>query len=128
VSSVLSIDGAGVVVERVVDGGKEIVRAEFPVVLTVVKSPQRLRIPTLEGIIESFERPVARLGAGEIGADAGRCGLKGSPTRVRKVFTPSVHAKVRFLEGSAEEKARAFCDILADRNVIKGGKSSGEAV
>jgi electron transfer flavoprotein beta subunit len=86
----------------------------------VVKSQQRLRIPMLEGIIESFERPVVRLGAGDIGADLGRCGLKGSPTRVKKVFTPSIHAKVRFLEGSAEEKARGLCKVLAERNFLRG--------
>jgi electron transfer flavoprotein beta subunit len=126
VSSVLSADRTAIVVERNVDGGKETVRAEFPAVLTVVKSLQRLRMPTLEGIIESFERPVARLGAGDIGADAGRCGLKGSPTRVKKVFTPSVHAKVRFLEGSAEEKALGLCEILADRNLIKDRNAPGE--
>jgi electron transfer flavoprotein alpha/beta subunit len=123
VSSVLSVERAGVVVERVVDGGKEIVRVSFPAVLTVVKSPQRLRIPTLEGIIESFERPVVRFGAREIGADTDRCGLKGSPTRVKTVFTPSVHAKVRFLEGSVEEKALGLCRVLADRNVLKDGSA-----
>jgi electron transfer flavoprotein alpha/beta subunit len=114
----VSIEQTGIVVERMVDGGREIVRAAFPAVLTVVKAPQRLRIPSLDGIIESFDRPVVRLGAREIGADAGRCGLKGSPTRVKKVFTPSIHAKVQFLEGSAEEKARGLLEILKERSVL----------
>ena len=101
-----------IVVERMIENGKEIVEAEYPVLLTVVKAAQRLRIPTLEGMIKSFDIPVHRLGVQDIGADSSRCGLKGSPTRVKKVFSPKLDSKVKFIEGSIDEKAKKFISIV----------------
>lgn len=101
-----------IVVERMIENGKEIVEAEYPVLLTVVKAAQRLRIPTLEGMIKSFDIPVHRLGVQDIGADSSRCGLKGSPTRVKKIFSPKLDSKVKFIEGSIGEKAKKFISIV----------------
>ncbi|HEB32239.1 MAG TPA: electron transfer flavoprotein subunit beta/FixA family protein [Spirochaetes bacterium] len=113
VTGVLAVEGGSIVVERMTDNGKEIVECEYPVVFTVVKAAQRLRIPTLDGMMRSFDIPVTRYGAREIGADPGRCGLKGSPTRVKKVFSPKHLSKVKLIEGSIEEKAKEFVRIIS---------------
>lgn len=119
VSSIVSAGNGGVVVERMIEGGLEVMRSDFPVLLTIVKAPRRLRIPTLDGIIASLNVPVRRMGASDIGAQASLCGLKGSPTRVKKVFTPAVHSKIRFFEGSAEEKARGFAELLREKGIAR---------
>ncbi len=112
VEDVVKVDGVSVVVERMMDSGREVVEVQLPAVLTVVKAKRRLRMPTLKGVLRSFELGVCRLGFSDIDAEHSLCGLEGSPTRVRKVFSPRRHAKVRFLAGGAEETAKQLLEIL----------------
>jgi electron transfer flavoprotein alpha/beta subunit len=112
VTNVMAAEPGRVVAERMIENGKEIVECGYPVVFTVVKASERLRIPTLDRMISSFSIPVTRYGASDIGADPDRCGLKGSPTRVKKVFSPKKLARVKFIEGSIEEKAKEFIRII----------------
>ncbi len=107
-----------IVVERMLDNGKEIVRAGYPVLITVVKAEQRLRMPTLNGLISSFDVRVQKLGVSDIGADPQRCGLNGSPTRVKKIFTPKQRSRVMLIQGSIEEKAKGFVDILHEKGIL----------
>jgi electron transfer flavoprotein beta subunit len=107
-----------IVVERMLDNGKEIVRSGYPVLITVVKAERRLRMPTLDGLVTSFDVRVRKLGVFDIGADIQRCGLKGSPTRVKKIFTPKQRARVMLIKGSIEEKAKGFVDILHEKGIL----------
>jgi electron transfer flavoprotein beta subunit len=119
VIDVREISEDGVVVERAVDGGREVVEARFPAALTVVKAKKRLRIPTIDGIISSFGKKVMRFGPDDIGADPERCGLKGSPTRVKRIFAPSADSTVTFLEGSIDEKACRFVEIIRKKGLLR---------
>ena len=107
-----------IVVERMLDNGKEIVRSGYPVLITVVKAERRLRMPTLDGLLTSFDLRVQKLGVSDIGADIQRCGLKGSPTRVKKIFTPKQRSRVMLIQGSIEEKAKGFVDILHGEGIL----------
>ncbi len=117
VQSVRKVDERGMVVERMVDNGRQIVEVDFPVALTVVKAHKRLRMPSLAGIMDSFGKPVQRLGSGDIGVDVSKCGLSGSPTRVKKIFSPKHQTAVHFIEGSSEEMAHGFLVILKKEGV-----------
>jgi len=117
VQSIKRVDEKGLVVERMVDSGRQVVEVDFPAALTVVKARKRLRMPSLSGIIDSFGKPLARLGSGDIGVDVSKCGLSGSPTRVKKIFSPKHQSAVRFIEGSSEEMAHGFLEILKQEGV-----------
>jgi electron transfer flavoprotein beta subunit len=119
VQRVVDIGERTIVVERMLDNGHELVRVDYPAVLTVTKAPQRLRMPSLGLIISSFDRSVVRLGVEEIEADVSRCGLKGSPTRVKKVFPPKVHSSVQFLGESHEEAAAEAVRIIREKGLIE---------
>lgn len=118
VTEVREITPAGIVVERAADGFREVVGTGFPSLLTVVRAEKRLRMPTIEGIVSSFSREVETAGPGKIGAAPDRCGLKGSPTRVKKIFSPSMGNRVNFIEGSTEEKASGFVDVLKGKGFL----------
>lgn len=117
VQKVVEIGEAHLVVERMIDNGREVMRVDFPAVLTVTKASQRLRMPCFDSIIASFDRTVERLGARDIGADPSRCGLKGSPTRVKKVFSPKVHSSVQILGDSVEEAAEQAVSVLRKKGL-----------
>ncbi len=105
VQSIVEVSTGAIVVERMIDNGRQTVRADYPVLLSVTKAKQRLRMPNMATVIKSFDIPVQRIGADDIKADVEKCGLKGSPTRVKKIFSPKVHSDVQFLGESVEEAA-----------------------
>jgi len=119
VNDILEIDNKHIIVERMIDNGKEIVKVDYPIVLTVVKAKNRLRMPCLNGILRSLDEKIFRFGSEDIGIEKEKCGLKGSPTRVKKIFCPEGHSKVRFLEGSNTEKAKLFIDILQQKGIVR---------
>jgi electron transfer flavoprotein beta subunit len=118
VTGVRSIQDDRIVVERMIDSGREVVSSSFPVALTVVKAKKRLRMPRFTTIIDSFDTRVVRLGADDIDADTERCGLKGSPTRVKKVFSPKQHTSVQYMEGSAAEQAKLLVGLFREKGIV----------
>jgi electron transfer flavoprotein beta subunit len=120
VQTVLQVKNGLILVERMIEKGTQTVEVGIPAVLTVVKAQKRLRMPCLSGIIRSFGKPLKRFGAVDIGVDTSKCGLVGSPTRVKKIFSPKHQSKVRFIEGGREEMARGFIEMLKQEGVLGG--------
>jgi electron transfer flavoprotein beta subunit len=118
VQSIVEIEKERIVVERMIDNGKQIVAADFPVLLSVTKAKQRLRMPNMATVIKSFDIPVQRIGVEDIDADVEKCGLKGSPTRVKKVFSPKVHSDVQFFGESIEEAAAGAVTLFKNKGLI----------
>lgn len=80
----------GVIFERTVEGGFEKVKVTFPAMGTVVKGINEPGFPTLNGKIKAKATEVPMLGPADIDVPAGESGLKGSPTRVVKIFSPKL--------------------------------------
>jgi len=90
VSKIEEIGAGKVTAHRAIEGGHEIVEAPTPVMVSVVKEINQPRMPTLKGKIKAKKVDIPILKAEDIGADERRIGLKGSPTRVVKIFHPQV--------------------------------------
>lgn len=112
VQRIVEVGTRGIVVERMIDNGRQVVRVDYPALLSITKAKQRLRMPNLGAVIRSLDIPVQRLGPDDIKVDVEKCGLKGSPTRVKKVFPPKVHSDVQFLGESIEEAATGAVAIF----------------
>jgi len=119
VQDILKIEKDSIVLERMIDSGKQVVQVGFPALLTVVRAKKRLRIPSFKGIISSLDIPVRRLGFEDIHADEEKCGLSGSPTRVKKIFSPRGQSRVQFIEGSIEETAEGFVEVLKEKGLYE---------
>ncbi len=104
VSRILECGPRAVVVRRMIEEGYETLEAELPCVLTVVKEAAYPRLPTLRGKQRARAATVPVWGPEDIGAPAESLGLKGSPTRVVKVESPSLarHGDVRTPKDPAE--------------------------
>ena len=77
-----------ITIKRNVEGGYEIIRSPLPAVLTVeidLAKPRRASLPQL---IHSLRTGITIWGADTIRGDIQKLGLKGSPTWVRKIFSP----------------------------------------
>lgn len=98
VSKVKEIDLAGkkIVVERMLENGREIVQSTLPVLITVVKDINEPRLPSLLGIKKAAKTQIPTLTAKDIAVDENRIGLKGSPTWVTKIFSPEARGVEKY--------------------------------
>ena len=119
VSDFFEINDTGLTLERFTDYSREIVRVGIPSVLTIVKAKKRLRMPKLERLIYSFNVEIPTFSADYIKADKEKCGLKGSPTRVRKIFSPELNKVVKFIDGSINEKAEKLKEVFTNLGLLK---------
>ncbi len=90
VSKVQSVSAGAARVHRLTEEGVEILDMTMPGVLTVVKEVANPRLPTLRGKQKARATDVPTWTAAELPLEAGKLGLNGSPTRVVKIFRPTV--------------------------------------
>lgn len=115
------LDG-GLRVERLVEGGAEILWTPLPAVLTVVKEIAYPRLPTLRGKqrARAAEPPV--WGPDDIEAKAEWLGLKGSPTRVVKISKPQVARQGELIQikepVDVDRAAARLVEFLRERQII----------
>jgi electron transfer flavoprotein beta subunit len=118
VQKVLSCDEKSIQVERGIEGGYEIIEAQLPAVLTIDKSANEPRIPSMMGTMKALRREFVTLTAGELDLEEGMYGMDGSPTRVKKTFTPDPRKGGRMLSGEMDEMLRELVGILREEKII----------
>lgn len=99
-------------VERMMEEGFEIIEVPLPCLLTVVKEINEPRLPSLKGMMRSKAVKITTLGHKDLGLEAKKIGLDGSPTRVVKIFTPPPRIGGQMLEGETSEIASQLVDLL----------------
>jgi electron transfer flavoprotein beta subunit len=114
VGKVDSVDDGACRVHRLVETGYEVLEMDTPAVLTVVKEVADPRLPTLRGKQKAKKADVPRWGPDELEVDADRLGLKGSPTRVVKIFRPKVARECRKVAAVDEEAIAPAVDELVE--------------
>ncbi len=102
-----------IVVERLLEEGYARLATSLPVVLTVVKEINEPRLPSLKGKLAARKKEIPVLKAAELGADAERFGLVGSPTQVMKIFTPPKPSGGKKFTGEPAETVGALLAELA---------------
>lgn len=108
-----------ITVKREVDDGYEIVASKLPCVVTVTKPKFDPRYPTIKGKLAANRAVIPAIGPTDITIDLTRAGLKGSPTKVKKTFTPSVkQGGVVISEGSASASAKRLAELLTEAGTI----------
>jgi len=116
VSKVVSVDPAKktIVVERLIDGGRERVEGKLPALLTVVKDINKPRQPSILRMKKARNAEIPVWNAADIGAEPGKTGQKGSPTWVEKIFSPEQKSGGEVYEGDADELAGRIAELLIE--------------
>ncbi len=112
-------DDRSIVVERIVEGGYQVVEASLPAIVTVVREINEPRLPTLRGKIKAKSAEIETWTVADIGVDPKNVGLEGSPTRVVKVYSAKIARKGRIVSGEDPEKAvDELIKFLMERGLI----------
>lgn len=105
--------------ERVIEGGYQILETPCPVLLTCLKELNHPRIPTLKNCMAAFrEKDFHVWNAAHINAPIEKIGLKGSPTQVKRTFTPPPKGAGRVLTGDPAASIRQLLEFLQEKNIF----------
>ncbi|MBK5945147.1 nitrogen fixation protein FixA [Rhodobacter veldkampii DSM 11550] len=96
VSAIDSLDLAaqGIVVRRRSEGGVQVLRSKLPCLITMLEDTNTIRRGTVQDLLRAARADVTVWSAEQAGVeDPMKCGLRGSPTVVKRVFAPSPRAE-----------------------------------
>ena len=110
IGKVVSVDGGKARVQRLVEDGHEVLDVDLPAVLTVVKEIADPRLPTLRGKQKARKADIPAWGVDDLDVVPENLGLKGSPTRVVKIFRPSVTRECEMLQPTDGQSLEDACD------------------
>ncbi len=118
VRKIEKVDIGAMTVERMMDEGFDIVETKLPVFITVVKEINQPRLPSLKGKMKAKSLKVATLTAKDIGAEENFCGLKGSPTKVVRIFPPAPRGQREMLSGTVDQQVDLVAKKLKEQTLI----------
>ena len=107
-----------ITVERSIESGYEVIETGYPAVLTIDKAANEPRIPSMMGTMKALKKDFVTLTSSELTMQEGLYGMDGSPTRVKKTFTPEPRKGGRMLSGDMDESLRQLVNILREEKII----------
>lgn len=114
VRKIEEVDDKHIVAERLLEEGYEVIESPLPCLLTVVKEINNPRLPSLKGKMAAKKAQITTWSAKDLGCEAGKLGLEGSPTKVVKIFTPPAREGGEMLEGEPHEIVAQLVQKIKD--------------
>lgn len=120
VISVDDVDEKGITVTFNLDDCQETQRMEFPCLITIDKDAFTPRLPSYRRKKEVCQEGCITVytAADLPDLDESRCGLKGSPTQVERIFPPEKNTDKKMFEGSSEYLAGKLAALLKSKRFI----------
>jgi len=106
-------------VERRAEGGVQVLETKLPVLITMLEATNEMRRGSIESALAAAKAKVHVWNAAAVGIeDLTKCGLRGSPTIVKKVFAPGARSEKAAqlpVDGAPEAIAQAAIDAIFAR-------------
>ncbi|NKK91717.1 nitrogen fixation protein FixA [Rhizobium leguminosarum bv. viciae] len=127
VTKIVSIDPTSreLMVERHAESGTQMLKSTLPCLITVLEGVNAIRRGSLDDAFRAAGSPVLKWGAADAGiGEVTKCGLRGSPTVVKRVFAPGPRAEKAMQmdindKTLAEVAADTVAAILARQPVLE---------
>jgi electron transfer flavoprotein beta subunit len=104
-----------ITVERRAEGGIQVLRARLPCLITMLEGSNEMRRGSMADALRAARAEVVTWNAEAAGiTELPRCGLRGSPTVVKKIFAPSPRQEKAEMIGEAGMATRDLADGLID--------------
>ena len=113
-TEVVACDGKTIRIRKETVAGYEVLESAMPLVVSVTKTPSELRNPNVRLRLAANRAEIPVITAQDLEGiiDLTHCGLKGSPTRVKKSFTPVHDNNCTLIEAETLSEAGT---MLVDR-------------
>ena len=113
-------DKGTILVHRRAEGGVQVLESKFPVLITMLEATNEMRRGSVENALKAARAEIVTWNAEAVGIeDLTKCGLRGSPTIVKKVFAPTARTdKAEIVETAPnpETNATALIDAIFARS------------
>lgn len=111
-------DGDSVIVKRECDDGYYRIKMRMPCLITVTKPAYEPRMPTIKSKMAAKKARIHTIAAADLDIDLTHAGLKGSPTKVKKTFTPALKKSGIIIRKEADTAARELVRLLQSAKAI----------
>ncbi len=118
----ITLEDGSLVIKRLLEDGYSMLEVPMPCLITCVRELNTPRFPTIEGILDSFEREIevfdyeALKDSPLIQPDV--IGLKGSPTNVFKSFSPLAKGEGVLLTGEEKAACGQLVGLLKEKHIV----------
>ncbi|MCE6950088.1 electron transfer flavoprotein subunit beta/FixA family protein [Cereibacter sphaeroides] len=117
VSAIDSLDlvARSIVVRRRSEGGVQVLRSKLPALITMLEDSNVPRRGSIQDLLRAARAPVTVWSAEDAGVtDVMKCGLRGSPTVVKRVFAPSAREEPAEMVTVEGKDPAAMADAILD--------------
>jgi len=115
----LEVTGDTFRVKQVTPDGYDVWEVQKPAAFTVVKEANTLRMPNLRKKMAAKKAEIPTWGVEDIEADEDKIGLKASPTKVTKVFSPPVKTDRELISGeNPSEMIAELIHKMKERKIL----------
>ena len=113
----LDLVGRTIEAERRSEGGVQILRTRLPCLISMLEATNEIRRGAMKDALRAARAPVVKWSAQDAGVeDISKCGLRGSPTIVKRVFAPSPRAeKAVLIDFAGRPPAEALIEDIFKR-------------
>ena len=103
------LTGGTITVERRAEGGVQLLQTRLPALITMLEATNEMRRGSIENALLAARAEVVTWNAADVAIeDLTKCGLRGSPTIVKKVFAPGARSeKAHLIDAGGGPDARA---------------------
>jgi electron transfer flavoprotein beta subunit len=116
----LDVEGTTFTAHRETPTGHVVVRAEGPLVVSVVEAINEPRYPTFKGIMAAKKKPLEQHDLAAVGVAADEVGLDGSRTYIVDISPrpPKEAGRVVTDDGTGQVGSQALADWLVEQKII----------
>jgi electron transfer flavoprotein beta subunit len=87
-------EGRTITLERRAEGGTQVLKSKLPCLIAMLEGTNEVRRGTMADALRAARAEIVKWNAKDAGVeDLGKCGLKGSPTIVKRVFAPAARSE-----------------------------------
>jgi electron transfer flavoprotein beta subunit len=116
----VEISGDTLKAKRALEDGYEVLETKLPALLTVTKDINVPRTPSVDAVMDAYrEKEIITWTADNLPVDKGSIGLKGSPTRIRRAYTPDLRrGHVEIIDGALDKAVQALVAKLREKHIM----------
>ena len=114
----LEVEGKNLTVKRQLEDGYEVIKLQMPALLTAVCELNEPRHMYIDKIFDAYQKEIKVLTINDVDIEPTEVGLKASPTRVFRSFTPEVKGEGIILEGNEKEASAKLVDEFKKLHII----------
>ena len=103
-----------VIVEREIEGGKEVIKAPLPVLLTAQKGLNEPRVPPVTGVMKAMRTEIKKLDRAAIGLSQDEVGKGGGKEEILRYHRPPQRPPVTMIQGEAVDVVKQVVALLKE--------------